>query len=103
MTPLEQFLVGIIGGGTLATLVTFFVTRHDNKKALTKVVNELRQDVTRLQLLILIKDYPEEEHKIMQTAQRYFVEQGGNWWTGSMFSEYCKSRDIEIPKWFKGN
>ena len=65
-----------------------------------KTVNRLEKDGCRTQLLLMMRDYPDERAEIMQLGEHYFGDLDGNWYLSSMFSGWLKSQKIEKPDWF---
>lgn len=98
-------LVAIIGSTGLASLIQFLIQRKDNKKGLLETINKkldaLTLDSCRTQLLLLLSDYPNNEHEILILAQRYFVQLEGDWYLSSLFEEWCRRQGVHIPLWYK--
>lgn len=106
MTLFVQILIAIIGSTAVATLVQFFVTRHDNRKNIADKLTKLERDGLRSQLLLLILMKPEETQEIMTIAEHYFSKPpkglGGNWYMTSIFNKWVSEHDIAEPEWFDG-
>lgn len=116
---LLEILGLVLSGGTLATLLIFFVKRHDEKqeknddvtKALEngeKRFDRLERDIVRTQLLLLMSIYEESDQgEILTCAEHYFKEKkdgglDGDWYMTSLFKRFCEKKDIPLPPWFKG-
>lgn len=96
-------IVGIIAGSTaLATLIQFFVTRHDNRKSLSKRLDKLERDGLRTQLLLLILIRPQEKQEILTLSEHYFADLKGNWYMTSIFNRWIEDTGIAEPEWFRG-
>lgn len=88
-------LVGIVlGSGALFSFLQFLITRHDLRKGWTA------QNVDRLQLMVLIADYPRKVDEILKLAEHYFVELRGNSFLKELFADWLKSQNIQEPEWF---
>lgn len=91
-------IVAVLGSTALATLIQFFVNRHDLKEGVQGKLTLLEKDGLRTQLLLLILLRPEEEHEILTLAEKYFVKLDGNWVATPIFNRWCMERNIE-PEW----
>ena len=114
----ETILIAVISamtsGGVLG-FIQFLIKRKDDKEqraedkeerqenkdfdSIKEILKKLEKDVLRTQLLMLILLQPDEETEILKIAQHYFVKLKGNWYMTSMFSKWCKTRDLR-PEWF---
>lgn len=100
-------IIALIAGSTAAaTLIQFFVTRHDNRKSLSARLDKLERDGLRTQLLFLILMRPEEHQEILTIAEHYFRKPpdglGGDWYMTSIFNKWVKEQGIAEPEWFTG-
>ena len=94
-------------GGVLG-FIQFLIKRKDDKEQRAEdkqdddikgTLKKLEKDGLRTQLLLLLLLQPDEETEILKIAQHYFVKLKGNWYMTSMFSKWCKTRDLR-PEWF---
>ena len=106
-------LVGIaLGSSGLMSLIQYLISRKDKKaKQIEEILErqkkaEQRQeksekDSTRTQLLLLMAVYPNRIDEITEVAKHYFIDDRGNWYMSSLFSDWCKEHnlDIDITKW----
>lgn len=106
----------IISSAGVFTLIQFFVTRHDRKKNNFAVIqNELKglkksQDdtnarVTRMELMDLMRNDPDNIDAILQVAEYYFIELDGNAYLHAMFESWAVKHGVAIgwlPKLKKG-
>ena len=106
----------ILSSAGVFGLVQFLINRHDNKKNdLTVIKKELRelkksQDgtnlrVTRMELIGLIRDDPENIDAILQVAEYYFIDLDGNAYAHAMFENWAIKHGVAIgwlPKLKKG-
>lgn len=97
-----QIIIAVVGSTALATLVQFFVTRHDNKRNLTKRLDRLERDGLRTQLLLLVLLKPGEKQEILTLAEHYFKDLKGNWYMTSIFNTWVEENGIAEPEWFRG-
>ena len=104
MTLFIQIFIAIIGSTAVATLVQFFVTRHDNRKNVSDKLKHLERDVLRTQLLLLILLRPGETQEILTIAEHYFSKPpkglGGNWYMTSLFNKWVDENGLAEPEWF---
>ena len=107
----ETILIAVISamtsGGVLG-FAQFLIKRKDDKKQRAEdkqdddikgTLKKLEKDGLRTQLLLLLLLQPDEETEILKIAEHYFVKLKGNWYMTSMFSKWCKTRDLR-PEWF---
>ena len=104
-------LIAIIGAiASLASalsvgmLIKFFVERHDAKHDATarleKKLNTLEKDSVRTQLLVLMMHYDDgNEGEILEVAQHYFKDLGGNWYMTTLFYKFVTKKKIACPEW----
>ena len=109
-------LTTILGSGSFFALVQFLVSRHDHKKdnleglkreigLIRKTQKDTNTRVTRMELLSLIRDDPENVDAILQVAEYYFVELDGNAYAHSIFEKWATKHDVPygwLPKITKG-
>lgn len=87
-------VLAILGSGAFFSFLQFIITRHDLRKGWTA------QNVDRLQLMVLIADYPRKVDEILKLAEHYFVELRGNSFLKELFTDWLASQNIEKPEWF---
>lgn len=111
----ESIILGLIGSGAFATIVTAIINAIANRKGrLTAIEAKLtvieanqriaEKDSLRTQLLLMIASYPNEKTEILKLAQHYFSDLKGNWTATAIFntwlSRYCEGVK---PEWFRGD
>lgn len=64
-------------------------------------VQENRLDMARIQLMLLMSDYPDDVSEIMKAAEKYFVTLGGNFYMDTLFAKWLKAYKLPQPSWFK--
>lgn len=114
-------IVAVLSSGALSALINgFFQSRRDKRSkengleskvdALTKKQTEINdrlilseKDALRTQLMVLIKDYPDEKTDILRLGETYFSKLGGNWILTDIFAKWCKDSGTQLPPWFKEN
>ena len=103
MDSTTTIILAILASNGLFALIQFLITRWDTKKNLKGTLKKLEKDGLRTQLLFLILMQPEEETEILKIGERYFCKPpkglDGNWYMTSIFSKWCKSRNLS-PEWF---
>ena len=70
---------------------------EEHVSKLIKISEDTRKDTLRIQLLMLIKDQPENIDTILKIAESYFVELDGDWYMTSEFKRWAKAHEVEIP------
>lgn len=64
-------------------------------------MQEIKLDVTRIQLLHMMEHQTENTEAIMKLAKKYFVDMGGDWYMTAVFDEWCEKqgihRNFELP------
>ena len=116
MLDFGVIFAAILSSAGIFSLIQFFITRHDrNKNSLGRIEADLRclkksQDdtnprVTRIELLGLMRDDPENVDAILQVAEYYFIELDGNAYVHAMFEDWAVKHGVAIgwlPKLKKG-
>ena len=118
MDNVMEFLIGVLGGGTIVKLLELVFSRKDKKEdkhdELLSALNDVKKDMSlmkqdlqtqnlnqlRTEMLVMMNHYENETFEIMRLAHRYFVECGGDFTMTSIFSQYLKDHNIEKPLWF---
>lgn len=111
-------LVALLGGSGLIsgifsiinTAISRRAMRGDKTKELEKEIAEVKkeaqenkQDVTRVQMLLLMSDYPDDIAEIMKVAEKYFREMGGNFYMDTLFNKWLDAHDLQKPSWFENH
>ena len=99
-TELITIIVALLGALDLATLIIFFVNRHDSKKNIQGRLQTLEKDVLRTQLLMLILLKPDEKQEIITVAQHYFAQLHGDWYMTGIFNRWIEDNSLARPEWF---
>ena len=99
MSTAVEIIIAVIGSTAVATLIQFFVNRHDNKVNIGEKLKLLEKDGLRTQLLLLILLCPDEEREILTIGEKYFGKLHGNWVATPIFNKWCEERDLN-PEWF---
>lgn len=106
----------ILSSAGLFSLIQFFVVRHDNKKNdFASVMKELKEikdgqkntdiRITRMELMNLIKEDPDNVDAILQVAEYYFIELDGNAYAHAIFEKWAIGHGVAtgwLPKITKG-
>lgn len=94
--------------------VANYVSSHKNKKVVDAInvkispiakrlraaeqkLEQVSQDTTRIQMMDEIHRHPENTDTILKIAERYFVEQSGNWVATSEFIKWAKNNGVAVP------
>lgn len=106
-----SIFVAILGSAGLFSFAQYMISRYDKKHDRLKIYadqlnriekkcdsNELA--TTRLQLFFLLKTQPSNEDAIEATAQRYFIELGGNAEAWAPFHKWAVVHKVDTG-WYK--
>lgn len=110
------FLSGLLGSAGVFSLIQFLVMRHDRKNddlegikrdlmTMKRSYEDTNVRVTRMELMGLIKDDPDNIDAILQVAEYYFIELDGNAYAHSVFEKWALKHGVAIgwlPKLTKG-
>lgn len=64
---------------------------------LKKLAADTRKDTLRIQLMMLMKDQPDNTDSILKIAEVYFMQLEGNWYMTSEFKKWAKAHNVEVP------
>lgn len=59
-------------------------------------VSAIEMDTTRIQLITLIREDPDNTESILKIARHYFVDLSGDWYATAIFQNWCAERDIHV-------
>lgn len=111
-------IVAILSSGALSALINgFFQSRRDKqsketgleskvddikKKQDTIIADQKKQegDILRVELKLMISDFPEKEDDILRLAEHYFGDMHRNWVMGSTFQQWLDDRGLDVPNWY---
>ena len=101
-------IVALISGGLVSgvfTLINKLIDRHSSKgdrlSSIEKKCNKNEQDLVRLQMLVMMSDYPDDTNEILTLAEHYFKDLGGNFYMDALFAKWLKKTGLPMPSWFK--
>jgi len=100
MNTVVSIIIGVLSAVDLATLLMFFINRHDQKKGLEDKLKTLERDGLRTQLLMLTLLKPDSKQEIMTIAQHYFAVLKGNWYMTDLFNHWLQEQGDSVPEWF---
>ena len=103
--------VAILGSTGVFGFAQYMISRYDKKnnrlvkleKQLDRIENKCNRNelaTTRLQLFFLLKTQPSNEDAIEATAQRYFIELGGNAEAWAPFHKWAVAHKVDTG-WYK--
>ena len=101
------FFSTILGSAGVFSLIQFLVTRHDRRQdvlgeiksdvlGVRKAQDEMNIRVTRMELLGLIRDDPNNVDAILQVAEYYFIELDGNAYAHAIFEKWAEAHGVAI-------
>lgn len=77
--------------------------KASTEKEIAEIKNEVQEnrlDMARIQLMLLMSDYPDDVGEIMKAAEKYFVTLGGNFYMDTLFAKWLKAHKLPQPSWF---
>lgn len=113
-------IIALLSSGVLSTLITAVFQYLQTKKSkkdgmeskvgtiatdqekLLKDMKRLEGDILRVEMKVMIANFPEREEDILKIGEHYFGELHRNWVMESSFRQYLDDRGIEPPIWFRG-
>lgn len=106
-----SIFVAVISSTALFSFLQYLISRHDKKhdsmNSCKAQLNRIEQKcdrnelaTTRLQLFFLIKTQPSNEDAIETTAQRYFIELGGDAEAWAPFHKWAVAHKVDTD-WYK--
>lgn len=105
-------LIGLFGGGSIIGFLQYLITRHDTRRAdiaaikrdlstIRKSQNDMAVRVTRMELMTLLRNDPDNKDAILAVAEHYFIELDGNAYVHAMFEKWAKEHDVPVG-WLPG-
>lgn len=106
-----SIFVAVVSSTGLFGLAQYLISRHDKNndrfKKLDDQLNRIEDKcnrnelaTTRLQLFFLLKTQPSNEDAIEATAQRYFIELGGDAEAWAPFHKWAVKHEVDTD-WYK--
>ena len=97
-------VISAIGSAGFFTFLQFLISRTDARnsdiKDIKKKLTKIEKDSIRTQMLMLMQQYPDNEHEVLTLAEYYFTDLHANFYMTSMFTKWLALNHIEIPGWF---
>ena len=111
-------IVALLSSGALSALIAglfqIWQTKQSKKDGLESKVDTLvadqdkiikaqhrhEMDILRVELKLMISDFPDQESDILRIAEHYFTD-GGNWVMSSTFLAWLQQRNLPTPPWFR--
>lgn len=91
----QEFVLRLFESGAVLAVIKWILD-------ITKdAINSNRRNNLRLQLLVLIADYPDLHEEIMTVAEEYFVKLKGNWYLHPVFEKWMAKEGLQRPNWYK--
>ena len=59
-------------------------------------IDSIEMDTTRIQLIDMIRNEPDNTDSILKLARHYFVDLSGDWYATAIFQNWCAERDIHV-------
>ena len=97
-----EIIIAIIGSGALSAIIAgIFNLINNRREKLDKRFKMFEKDILRTQMLLMLKEFPEEKSEILKLAQHYFGDLNGNWYLTTVFNHWLERNNIAKPEWFK--
>lgn len=111
-------ILALISSGVLSTLITALFQYLQNRKSrkdgleskvdkiaadnadIKKAQKKTEGDIIRVELKLMISNFPDEESDILRLAEHYFKDLHGNWVMATTFNAWLKSRGLASPDWY---
>lgn len=97
-------IIAVIGSNALFGFIQFLIKRKDDNNSIIKEIKDrlsfIDQGLVRMQLLVLISNYPSRTEEIMKLAEQYFCKFKGNFYLTTLFKQYLDDNKLIYPKWF---
>lgn len=115
---MDTIIIAILSSGALSALITGIFQILQNRKSrktgleskVDTIVAEQAQiikaqerhegDILRVELKLMISDFPEKEDDILRLGEHYFKDKHGNWVMASVFQQWLTQRGLPTPPWF---
>lgn len=115
---MDTIIIAILSSGALSALITglfqLLQTRKSRKDGLESKVDTLVEeqekiikaqkkqegDILRVELRLLISDFPDKEDDILRLGEHYFHDLHANWVMASVFQQWLAQRNLPTPPWF---
>lgn len=86
---------------TCGTILAWFESKMTEKidkrlYNIETVMDDVRQDTVRLQLLQLMESDPENKESILTVAHQYFIEMKGDWYMTEKFKKWGEEHDVDL-------
>ena len=117
---IETVIIAILSSGALSALITglfqIWQTKKSKKDGLESKVDDIAAkqqsilkaqerhelDILRVELKMMIADFPDDESDILRLAEAYFTK-GGNWIASILFKKWLDERGLPFPAWYHDN
>lgn len=111
-------IVGVLSSASLVALINGIFQRKRDKESkatgleskidtivadqdkIIKAQHRHEMDILRVELKLMISDFPDQESDILRIAEHYFTD-GGNWVMSSTFLVWLQQRNLPTPPWFR--
>ncbi len=109
----EPIIIAVLSSGVISALIasaTTLIVRHLDKKdsqqdKIAEIESKVKRnevDNVRLQMMLLMSDYPNEKQEILRVAEHYFKTLEGNWYMTTMFDNLLIQNGMAGPECFNG-
>ena len=99
-SSIVQIIIAIISSNAVFGFIQFIFNRIDYVKKIESKLGYIDQGLIRMQLLVLISNYPDRIEEIMKLAEQYFCKFHGNYYLTSLFKRYLDDKMLTYPQWF---
>ena len=111
-------IVAILSSGALSALINAIAQGRRDKQSkatgleskvdtviadqdkIMKAQKKQEGDIIRVELKLMISNFPEKEEDILRLAEHYFKDLHGNWVMATTFKQWLDERGLELPQWY---
>ena len=116
---ITTLIVGVLSSASLVALINGLFQRKRDKESkatgleskintiledqndIKKTLRKQEIDQIRTEMKLMIYNDPSKEDDLLRMGQHYFVDLDANWTMGKTYTEWLRSRGIEIPQWVR--
>lgn len=115
---MDTIIIAILSSGALSALITGLFQVLQNRKSrktgleskvdtlvaeqasIMKAQKRQEGDILRVELRLLISDFPDKEDDILRLGEHYFKDLHANWVMFSVYQSWLTQRGLPTPPWF---
>ena len=90
--------------GAEAKIDTIVEKVHELADEQTEILHRQKKqegDILRVELRLMISDFPDKEEDILRLGEHYFKDLNANWVMASVYQQWLQQRNLPTPPWFR--